>query len=106
MTKEQLGQMSIGKGFDRLLSFQAKLPTALDPSVSRLHASDPSWDYLVKFTCESVAAARSGHGRDLQAFITGIMPSAKQRCPDKVSNHHSEFAIGVMLGYFGRQSSS
>src|SRR5262245_53586395 len=51
MTKEQLGQMSLGKEIGSLLSFQAKLPTMLDPSASRLHASDPStWGYLVKFS--------------------------------------------------------
>jgi hypothetical protein len=106
MTKEQLGTMTVGEGLEKLKSFQAQLPTVLYPSASRLRTSDPStWGYLVKFGRESVAAARSGKGRELQAFVTDIMTSAKQRCPDKVSDRYSEFAVGAMLGYFGTQSS-
>ena len=106
MTKEELGKMTVGEGLAKLKSFQAQLPTALSPSASRLHAADAStWGYLVKFGREAVAAARSGNGRKLQAFITEIMTSAKQRCPDKVSNRYSEFAVGAMVGYFGSQES-
>jgi hypothetical protein len=105
MTKEQLRGMTVGEGLEKLKSFQAQLPTVLYPSASRLRTSASTWGYLVKFGRESVAAARSGKGRELQAFITDIMTSAKQRCPDKVSDRYSEFAVGAMVGYFGTQSS-
>jgi hypothetical protein len=106
MTKDQLGKMTVGEGLEKLKSFQAKLPTVLYPTALRLHTSDPStWGYLVNFGHESVAAARSGKGRELRAFITDIITSAKQRCPDKISDRYSEFAVGAMVGYFGTQSS-
>ena len=106
MTREQLRGMTVGEGLEKLKSFQARLPTVLHPSASRLSADPSAWGYLVQFGREGVAAARSGQGRALQAFITDIMTSAKQRCPDKVSIRYSEFAVGAMVGYFGTQSSS
>jgi hypothetical protein len=109
MSRDELGQQTVGAGLQRVNEFRRVLPALVDPIVPDLQADRKAWTYMadVAKRMQSPRLYTDPELRsELETFTHGVATSMKSACPAQfqsaATQTYAQFGIGAVLGDLGR----